>query len=117
MADVFRRFTSTAPDTAVNTIFTVPVANVASTPPIPVTTFIVKTIILHNSAGSGNAIVKLFHNAGSGDVEINNITVAHGTTQQLDGPYVYAAGDALKLQADATTLSSDISVLEIKDQL
>jgi len=117
MADVFRRFTQTAPDTAVNTIFTVPVANVASTPPVPVTTFIVKTIILHNSAGSGNVVVKLFHNAGSGDVEINNITVAHGTTQQLNGPYVYQAGDILKLQADATTLSLDISVLEIKDQL
>jgi len=117
MADVFRRFTSTAPDTAVNAIFTVPVANVASTPPIPVTTFIVKTIILHNSAGSGNVVVKLFHNTGATDVEINNITVAHGTTQQLDGPYVYAAGDALKFQADATTLSLDVSVLEIKDQL
>ena len=52
MADVFRRFTQTAPDTAVNTIFTVPVANVAVTPPVPVTTFIVKTIIkykmIHN---------------------------------------------------------------------
>ena len=117
MADAFIRFTQTAPDTAVNAIFTVPVANVASTPPIPVTTFIVKTIILHNNSGSGNVVVKLFHNAGSGDVEINNITVAHGTTQQLNGPYVYQAGDILKLQADAATLSSDVSVLEIKDQL
>ena len=80
MADAFIRFTQTAPDTATNTIFTVPVANVASTPPVPVTTFIVKTIILHNSAGSGNVIVKLFHNNGSSDVEINNITVAHGTS-------------------------------------
>ena len=42
--------------------------------------------------------------------------VAHGATQQLNGPYVYAAGDALKLQADSTTLSSDISLLEIKEQ-
>jgi len=116
MADVFRRFTQTAPNTAVNTIFTVPTADVATSPPIPVSTFIVKTIILHNSAGSGNVVVKLFHNAGSGDVEINNITVAHGATQQLNGPYVYAAGDALKLQADSTTLSSDISLLEIKEQ-
>ena len=117
MADVFKRFTQTAPNTAVNTIFTVPTADVATSPPIPVSTFIVKTIILHNSAGSGNVVVKLFHNNGSSDVEINNITVAHGATQQLNGPYVYAAGDALKLQADATTLSSDVSILEIKQQL
>jgi len=117
MADAFIRFVQTAPNTAVNTLFTVPVVDVAATPPVPVTTFIVKTIILHNSAGSGNVIVKLFHNAGSGDVEINNITVAHGTTQQLNGPYVYTAGDILKFQADATTLSLDISVLEIKNQL
>ena len=117
MADAFIRFVQTAPNTAVNTLFTVPVVDVAATPPVPVTTFIVKTIILHNSAGSGNVIVKLFHNAGSGDVEINNITVAHGTTQQLNGPYVYAAGDILKFQADATTLSLDISVLEIKNHL
>ena len=117
MADAFIRFVQTAPNTAVNTLFTVPVVDLAATPPVPVTTYIVKTIILHNSAGSGTVNVKLTHNDGVVDVEINNIDVAHGTTQQLNGPYVYAAGDALKLQADATTLSSDVSILEIKQQL
>ena len=117
MADVFRRFTQTAPNTAVNTIFTVPTADIAATPPVPVSTFIIKTIILHNSAGSGTVNVKLTHNDGAVDVEINNIDVAHGTTQQLNGPYVYQAGDSLKYEADATDLSLDVSVLEIKNQL
>ena len=49
MADVFKRFTQKAANTDVITIFTVPTANVAATPPTPVSTFIVKTIILHNS--------------------------------------------------------------------
>ena len=74
MADVFRRFTQTAPDTAVNTIFTVPTADIAATPPVPVSTFIIKTIILHNSAGSGNVVVKLFHNAGSGGPRSDSAT-------------------------------------------
>ena len=117
MADAFIRFVQTAPNTAVNTLFTVPVVDIATTPPVPVTTYIVKTIILHNSAGSGTVNVKLTHNDGVVDVEINNIDVAHGTTQQLNGPYVYQAGDSLKYEADATDLSLDVSVLEIKNQL
>ena len=117
MADAFIRFVQIAPNTAVNTLFTVPTPDLAAIPPVPVTTYIVKTIILHNSAGSGTVNVKLTHNDGAVDVEINNIDVAHGTTQQLNGPYVYQAGDSLKYEANAASLSLDVSVLEIKNQL
>jgi len=59
MADVFKRFTQKAANTAAITIFTVPVANVAATPPTPVSTFIVQTIILHNDSGSGTVNAKI----------------------------------------------------------
>lgn len=117
MADAFIRFVQVAPNTAVNTLFTVPTPDLAAIPPVPVTTYLVKTIILHNSAGSGTVNVKLTHNDGAVDVEINNIDVDHGTTQQLNGPYVYQAGDSLKYEANAASLSLEVSVLEIKNQL
>ena len=116
MADVFKRFTQKAANTDVITIFTVPTANVAATPPTPVSTFIVKTIILHNDAGSGTVNAKLTHNNGTTEIEINNIDVGHGSTQQLNGPFGYEAGDSLKIQASTTDLCSDISVLEVKQQ-
>jgi hypothetical protein len=42
MSDRFRTFALTPANTGVNTLFTVPVANVAATPPTPVTTFMVQ---------------------------------------------------------------------------
>ena len=62
MSDRFRTFALTPANTGVNTLFTVPVANVAATPPTPVTTFIAKTIILHNQAGSGTLDAVLTYN-------------------------------------------------------
>jgi hypothetical protein len=44
MSDRFRTFALTPANTGVNTLFTVPVANVAATPPTPVTTFIEKPL-------------------------------------------------------------------------
>ena len=44
MADVFKRFITNVTTTDLTTVFTVPTANVASTPPVPVSTFIVKSI-------------------------------------------------------------------------
>mgnify|MGYP005997625037 CR=1 FL=1 len=45
MSDRFRTFALAPANTGANTLFTVPVANVAATPPTPVTTFMVKTIV------------------------------------------------------------------------
>ena len=52
MADVFKRFITNVTSTDLTTVFTVPTANVAATPPVPVSTFIVKTINTHNYDGS-----------------------------------------------------------------
>ena len=65
MADVFKRFITNVTTTDLTTVFTVPTANVAATPPTPVSTFIVKTINVHNYDGSASVTVNVDHNDGS----------------------------------------------------
>ena len=117
MPDRFRTFALVPADTAKNTVFTVPTADVAATPPVPVTTFMVKTIVLHNQSGSGSLDAKLFYNDGSTDFEINNVGVAHQGTKIINGTFVFEGGDALKVQSSsANDLVIKVSVLEMKDQ-
>ena len=117
MSDRFRTFTANPANTGANTLFTVPVANVAATPPIPVTTFIAKTIVLHNQAGSGSVDAVLTYNDGSTDFEINNVAVAHQETKIITGTFVFEEGNSLKVTAsDADDLVIKVSVLEIKAQ-
>ena len=117
MSDRFRTFTANPANTGANTLFTVPVANVAATPPTPVTTFIAKTIVLHNQAGSGTVDALLTYNDGSTDFEINNVAVAHQATKIINGTFVFEEGDSLKVTASsANDLVIKVSVLEIKAQ-
>ena len=76
MADVFKRFITNVTTTDLTTVFTVPTANVAATPPVPVSTFIVKTINTHNYDGSNAVTVNVDHNNGSADLQIFQIDVA-----------------------------------------
>ena len=73
MADVFKRFITNVTTTDLTTVFTVPTANVAATPPVPVSTFIVKTINTHNYDGSNSVTVNVDHNNGSADLQIFQI--------------------------------------------
>ena len=117
MADRFRTFALAPANTGANTLFTVPLANVAATPPTPVTTFMVKTIVLHNQAGSGTLDAVLTYNDGSTDFEINNVSVSHQATTIINGTFVFEGGDSLKVtSSDANDLVIKASVLEMKDQ-
>jgi hypothetical protein len=117
MPDRFRTFALNPANTGANTLFTVPTANVAATPPTPVTTFMVKTIVLHNQAGSGNLDAVLTYNDGSTDFEINNVSVAHQATKIINGTFVFEGGDSLKVTSSAANdLVIKVSVLEMKDQ-
>ena len=80
MADVFRRFISNLTSTDLTTVFTVPTANVAATPPVPVSTFIVKSINTHNYDGSSAVTVNIDHNDGSSDFQIFQVDVAASNT-------------------------------------
>ena len=117
MPDRFRTFALSPANTGANTIFTVPLADVAATPPVPVTTFMVKTIVLHNNSGSGQLDAVLTYNNGSTDFEINNVSVAHQSTKIINGTFVFEGGDSLKITSSAANdLVIKVSVLEMKDQ-
>ena len=118
MADVFRRFVANLTTTDLTTIFTVPTANVAATPPTPVSTFIVKTINTHNYDGSSAVTVNIDHNNGSSDLQIFQVDVAASNTNTINSSIVYEQGDSMKLQANAASRAMvEVSVLEVKQQV
>ena len=117
MADVFKRFIANLTTTDLTTIFTVPTANIAATPPTPLTTFIVKTINTHNYDGSAAVTVNVDHNNGSADLQIFQIDVSASDTNTINSSMVYEQGDSLKVQANAASRAMiEVSVLEIKQQ-
>tara|TARA_Y100001937_G_scaffold57775_1_gene79173 strand:- start:728 stop:1084 length:357 start_codon:yes stop_codon:yes gene_type:complete len=118
VADVFRRFITNVTTTDLTTVFTVPTANVASTPPVPVSTFIVKTINVHNYDGSSAVTVNVDHNDGSSDFQMFQVDVSATNTNTINSSMVYQEGDALKVQANAASRAMvEVSVLEVKQQL
>ena len=117
MADVFKRFITNVTTTDLTTVFTVPTANVASVPPVPVSTFIVKSINTHNYDGSSTVTVNIDHNNGSADFQIFQVDVSASDTNTISTSMVYQEGDALKVQANAASRAMvEISVLEVKQQ-
>jgi len=101
MADVFKRF----------------ITNVAATPPTPVSTFIVKTINVHNYDGSAAVTVNVDHNNGSADFQIFQVDVSASNTNTISTSMVYQEGDAMKVQANAASRAMiEVSVLEVKQQ-
>ena len=117
MADVFRRFISILTTTDLTTVFTVPTANVASTPPIPVSTFIVKTINVHNYHASEAITVNIDHHDGSNDFQLFQVDVSASNTNTISSAMVYQEGDKLKVQANAASKAMvEVSVLEVKQQ-
>ena len=118
MADGFRRFITNVTTTDLTTVFTVPTANVAATPPVPVSTFIVKTINVHNYDGSSSVTLDIDHNDGSSDLQIFQVDVSATNTNTISTSMVYEEGDAMKVQANAASRAMiEVSVLEVKQQL
>ena len=117
MADVFKRFIANLTTTDLTTIFTVPTANVAATPPIPVSTFIVKTINTHNYDGSSAVTVNIDHNNGSADFQVFQVDVSASDTNTISTSMVYQEGDIMKLQANAASRAIvEVTILEVKQQ-
>ena len=120
MADVFRNFTG-AVTTANTTIFTVPQANVAATPPVPATTFVAKTLYaVHDLITHAKTLVTIFHVDVS---ESNTISfqaeVTAGVALNLlqNGIYVFESGDQLLIKANNNgQVNFSCSLLEIKAQ-
>ena len=118
MADVFKRFITNVTTTDLTTVFTVPTANVASVPPVPVSTFIVKSINTHNYDGSASVTVDIDHNDGSADFQIFQVDVSASDTNTISTSMVYQEGDSMKVQANAASRAIiEVSLLEVKQQL
>jgi len=117
MADVFERYLVDLTTNGSTDVFTVPVANVAATPPKPVSTYILKNITIHNDSGS-TVVVTLTHNDGTSDFEIGNVTVSANSTNTNSNIFVFSAGDTLKVQANAANRALvSVSLLNIKQQI
>ena len=118
MADVFKRFITNLTTTDLTTVFTVPTANVAASPPVPVSTFIVKTINVHNYDGSTAVTVDIDHNNGSSDLQIFQVDVSATNTNTISTSMAYQEGDSMKVQANAASRAMiEVSLLEVKQQL
>tara|TARA_R100001460_G_scaffold103693_1_gene149007 strand:+ start:360 stop:716 length:357 start_codon:yes stop_codon:yes gene_type:complete len=117
MADVFKRFIANLTTTDLTTVFTVPSANVAASPPTPVSTFIVKTINTHNYDGCSAVTVNVDHNNGSADFQIFQVDVSASDTNTINTSMVYQEGDKMKVQANAASRAMiEVSLLEVKQQ-
>ena len=121
MADVFKNFTGILNTTANATIFTVPVANVAASPPVPVTTYVAKTFfIVHEAVTNPKTLVQAYHYDASENQTIGFATeVSAGVAVNLfqNGIYVFEGGDQLIVKANiANNINWSVSLLEIKAQ-
>lgn len=121
MADVFKNFTGILNTTANATIFTVPVANVAASPPVPVTTYVAKTFfIVHQAVTNPKTLVQAYHYDASENQTIGfaaEISAGVATNLFQNGIYVFEGGDQLIVSANiANNINWSVSLLEIKAQ-
>jgi len=121
MADVFKNFTGILDSTANVTIFTVPTANVAATPPVPVSTYVAKTFyIVHEAVTNPKTLVSAYHYDASEAHTIGfAVEISAGVATNLfqNGIYVFEAGDQLIVNANiAGNINWSVSLLEIKGQ-
>ena len=121
MADVFKNFTGILDTTANSTIFTVPIANVAATPPVPATTYIAKTFfVVHEAVTNPKTLVRAYHYDASEDQTIGfaaEIEAGAAINLFQNGIYVFEAGDQLIVNSNiANNINWSVSLLEIKGQ-
>ena len=89
----------------------------AATPPVPVTTFVVKSLSVHNYHASDTVTVSITHNNGTADFEVDEIDVAATDTTTKQDVKVFEGGDILKVTANAANKAMiTVSLLEIKQQ-
>jgi hypothetical protein len=121
MADVFKNFTGILDTTANNTVFTVPTANVAASPPIPATTYVAKTFfIVHEAVTNPKTLIQAYHyDASEGQTIGFAAEIEAGAAINLfqNGIYVFEAGDQLIVNSNiANNINYSVSLLEIKGQ-
>ena len=88
--------------TDLTTVITVPTANAGTTPPVPPTTDIVKSLLICNDSGSTTLVdVEVVRGAATFEVFKAKSIATNTTTELLTQPLVLQESDVLKVQANA----------------
>ena len=120
MANTYKSATVDVTTTELPTVITVPTANAGTTPPVPPTTDVVKSLLVCNDSGSTTLVdVEVVRGAATFEIFKSKSVATVTTTELLTQPLVLQESDILKVQANAANQVHIIaSFLEItKGQL
>ena len=102
MANTFKSAMVDITTTDLTTVITVPTANAGSTPPIPPTTDVVKSLLICNDSGSTTLVdVEVVRASATFEVFKAQSVATNTTTELLTQPLVLQESDVLKVQANA----------------
>ena len=102
MANTFKSAMVDVTTTDLTTVITVPTANAGTTPPVPPTTDVVKSLLVCNDSGSTTLVdVEVVRGAATFEVFKAKSVATNTTTELLTQPLVLQESDILKVQANA----------------
>ena len=102
MANVFKSAMLDVTTTDLTTLITVPTANPGSTPPVPPTTAVVKSILVCNDSGNTTLLdVEVLRSSATFEVFKAKSVATNTTTELLTQPLILQESDVLKAQANA----------------
>jgi len=102
LANTFKSAMVDITTTDLTTVITVPTANAGSTPPIPPTTDVVKSLLICNDSGSTTLVdVEVVRGAATFEIFKAKSVATNSTTELLTQPLVLQESDILKVQANA----------------
>jgi len=102
LANVFKSSMLDVTSTDLTTLITVPTANPGSTPPVPPTTAVVKSILVCNDSGSTTLLdVEVLRSSATFEVFKAKSVATNTTTELLTQPLILQESDVMKVQANA----------------
>ena len=102
MANTFKSAMVDVTTTDLTTVITVPTANAGTTPPVPPTTDVVKSLLVCNDSGSTTLVdVEVVRGAATFELFKAKSVATNTTTELLTQPLVLQESDVLKVQANA----------------
>ena len=102
MANTFKSAMVDITTTNLTTVITVPTANAGTTPPVPPTTDVVKSLLVCNDSGSTTLVdVEVVRGAATFELFKAKSVATNTTTELLTQPLVLQESDVLKVQANA----------------
>jgi len=102
LADTFKSEMLDVTTTDLTPLLTVPTADAGATPPVPPTTFVVKSILVCNDSASTTLLdVEVLRSAATFELFKQKSIATNTTTELLEQPLVLQESDVMKVQANA----------------